>query len=100
MQTLMLPLVQAAAEEEGHATLNPLVPHPIEIILSLVVFGLLYWLVKKFVVPSFESTFAARTEAIEGGLEAAETEAGRGRRQARRAGEAARRRPARGSAHP
>ena len=72
MQTLMLPLVQAAAEEEGHATLNPLVPHPIEIILSLVVFGLLYWLVKKYVVPSFESTFAARTEAIEGGLESAE----------------------------
>ena len=72
MQTLMLPLVLAAAEEEGHATLNPLVPHPIEIILSLVVFGLLYWLVKKYVVPSFESTFAARTEAIEGGLESAE----------------------------
>jgi F-type H+-transporting ATPase subunit b len=72
MQTLMLPLVLAAAEEEGHATLNPLIPHPIEIILSLVVFGLLYWLVKKYVVPSFESTFAARTEAIEGGLEAAE----------------------------
>jgi len=72
MQTLMLPLVQAAAEEEGHATLNPLIPHPIEIILSLVVFGLLFWLVKKFVVPSFESTFAARTQAIEGGLEDAE----------------------------
>jgi F-type H+-transporting ATPase subunit b len=72
MQTLMLPLVQAAAEEDGHATLNPLIPHPIEIILSLVVFGLLFWLVKKFVVPSFESTFAARTQAIEGGLEEAE----------------------------
>jgi F-type H+-transporting ATPase subunit b len=72
MQTLMLPLVLAAADEEEHATLNPLIPHPIEIILSLVVFGLLYWLVKKYVVPSFESTFAARTEAIEGGLEAAE----------------------------
>src|SRR6187200_2476907 len=71
MQTLMLPLVQAAAEEDGHA-LNPLIPHPVEIILSLVVFGLLYWLVKKFVVPSFEATFAARTEAIEGGLAAAE----------------------------
>jgi F-type H+-transporting ATPase subunit b len=69
MQTLMLPLVLAAAEE-GH--LNPLVPHPVEIILSLVVFGLLYLLVKKYVVPSFESTFAARTEAIEGGLESAE----------------------------
>ena len=66
MQTLTL----LAAEEEG---LNPLVPHPIEIVLSLVVFGLLFLLVRKFVAPMFEATFAARTSAIEGGLAAAET---------------------------
>jgi len=59
------------AAEEGQ--LNPLVPHPIEIVLSLVVFGLLYLAIKKYVVPSFEATFAERTEAIEGGLAAAET---------------------------
>ncbi|MEO5853439.1 MAG: F0F1 ATP synthase subunit B [Nocardioides sp.] len=59
------------AAEEGQ--LNPLVPHPIEIVLSLVVFGLLYLAIKKYVVPSFEVTFAERTEAIEGGLAAAET---------------------------
>ena len=53
--------------------LNPLIPHPIEIVLSLVVFGLLYFLVKKYVVPSFEATFSERTAAIEGGLQAAET---------------------------
>ena len=64
MQTVIL-----AAEGE----LNPLIPHPIEIILSLVVFAILFWLVKKFVVPSFEKTFAERTAAIEGGLQAAET---------------------------
>ena len=58
--------------EEGHA-LNPLIPHPIELILSLVVFGLLFYLVKKYVVPNFEKTYADRTEAIEGGLAAAET---------------------------
>ena len=53
--------------------LNPLAPHVVEIILSLVVFGLLFLAVKKFVVPSFEKTFADRTTAIEGGLKAAET---------------------------
>jgi F-type H+-transporting ATPase subunit b len=65
MQTLM---IRAAGGE-----LNPLIPHPIEIVLSLVVFGLLFLAVKKFVVPNFEKTFAERTTAIEGGLAAAET---------------------------
>lgn len=53
--------------------LNPLIPHPVEIVLSIVVFGLLYFLAKKYVVPNFEQTFAERTSAIEGGLQAAET---------------------------
>jgi F-type H+-transporting ATPase subunit b len=52
---------------------NPLVPHLVEIILALVVFALLYFAVKKWVVPNFEATFAERTRAIEGGLKAAET---------------------------
>ncbi|MBD8870099.1 F0F1 ATP synthase subunit B [Nocardioides sp. MJB4] len=65
MQTLNL---LAAGEE-----LNPLIPHPVEIVLSLVVFGLLFLAVKKFVVPNFEKTFSERTSAIEGGLAAAET---------------------------
>ena len=62
-------IIQAAGEEG----LNPLVPHTIEIILSLVGFGLLFLAVRKWVVPSFEKTFADRTAAIEGGLAAAET---------------------------
>lgn len=70
MQALIAPLVVRAAEEEK---LNPLLPHPIELILSIVVFGILFFAVKKFVVPNFESTFAERTTAIEGGLAAAET---------------------------
>ena len=53
--------------------LNPLIPHPVEMVLALVFFGILFLLVKKFVVPSFEKTFAERTQAIEGGLAAAET---------------------------
>jgi len=58
------------AAEDGE--LNPLLPHLIEIVLSLVVFGLLYFLVKKYVMPNFEKTFSERTQAIEGGLAAAE----------------------------
>ena len=65
----MQPLTTLAAEGE----LNPLVPHPIEIVLSLIVFGLLYLAIKRYVVPNFEKTFAERTDAIEGGLAAAET---------------------------
>jgi len=38
-----------------------------------VVFAILFFAVKKFVVPNFESTFSERTTAIEGGLAAAET---------------------------
>ena len=64
----MNPIILAA---EGAP--NPLAPQLVEIILALVVFGLLFLAVKKWVVPSFEKTFADRTTAIEGGLQAAET---------------------------
>jgi F-type H+-transporting ATPase subunit b len=60
------------AAEGGHAP-SPLAVEWVEVILALVVFGLLYLAVKKWVVPSFEKTFAERTSAIEGGLQAAET---------------------------
>lgn len=58
----------AAGEEEP----NPLLPHASEIILVLVIFGILFFLVRKFVVPQFERTFAARRDAIEGGIARAE----------------------------
>ena len=61
--------ITLAAEGE----LNPLLPHVVEIVLSLVVFGLLFLAVKKWVVPNFEKTFTERATAIEGGLKAAET---------------------------
>ncbi len=53
--------------------LNPLIPHPVEIVLGIVVFAILFVIVKKFIVPNFEATFEERTKAIEGGLEAAQT---------------------------
>jgi F-type H+-transporting ATPase subunit b len=56
-----------AAEEP-----NPLVPHLSEIILVLIIFGILYYLIWKYVVPRFETSFAERKDAIEGGMARAE----------------------------
>ena len=43
-----------------------------EFILVLIIFAILFYLVRKYVVPNFEKTFTARREAIEGGIERAE----------------------------
>ena len=59
--------ISAAAEE-----LNPLVPHTSEIIVGFIAFTLLYLVLRSKVVPMFEKAFAARTEAIQGGMEKAE----------------------------
>lgn len=61
----------AAAEsaEEEH---NPLIPEVPELVLGLVVMAIVYFLVRKFVVPNFEKAYAERTAAIEGGIEDAQ----------------------------
>ena len=65
--------VVAAAEAEGEAEeLNPLIPHTAEIVLSLLVFGVIFLLLKKVVIPMFEKAYAERTAAIEGGIEDAQ----------------------------
>jgi F-type H+-transporting ATPase subunit b len=51
---------------------NPLGFNLAELILVLIVFGALFYLVSKFVVPQFEKTFALRRDAIEGGIARAE----------------------------
>ena len=61
-------LIAAPAEEAP----NPLVPHLAELILSLVVFLILFYIVRKYVAPKFEQAFADRTKAIEGGIKQAE----------------------------
>jgi len=55
------------------ATANPLAPNIAEIVVGLVAFSLLFIVLKSRVVPMFEKAFAARTEAIEGGIAKAET---------------------------
>jgi F-type H+-transporting ATPase subunit b len=56
-----------AAEE-----LNPLVPHPVEIIVGTIAFILLYLVLRRVAFPQFEKIYAERTEKIEGGLKRAE----------------------------
>jgi F-type H+-transporting ATPase subunit b len=58
------------AAEDGE--LNPLVPHPIEIVVGTIAFLLLFWLLARTVFPQFEKVYAERTDRIEGGLKRAE----------------------------
>jgi F-type H+-transporting ATPase subunit b len=68
------------AQEEDHETPSPVLPHLEEVALGLVAFLVLLFVMRKFVVPRFEKTYAERTDQIEGGIErarAAEAEANR-----------------------
>lgn len=58
-----------AAEEAEH---NPILPIWQEIVVGLVAFGLLVWVLGRYVWPRMEQTFAARVDAIEGGIKRAE----------------------------
>src|SRR4051794_28230195 len=52
---------------------NPLIPPLGEIIIGTITFAILCLVFFKFVIPRFEQIFQARREAIEGGIERAET---------------------------
>lgn len=65
----------------GEGTINPLIPHTAEVIVGFVAFTLLFLVLRSKVVPMFEKAYAARTEAIEGGIERAE----KAQREAQRA---------------
>jgi len=64
MITLLIPLAT-----EGK---SPLALEWPELIASLVFAGILFFIIRSFVVPRFEATYAERTEAIAGGMEKAE----------------------------
>lgn len=61
-----------AAEESSSIWETPLLPHPAELVIGTIFFVILYFVVAKFVVPMFEANYAARVDAIEGGLRKAE----------------------------
>ncbi|MEV6489626.1 F0F1 ATP synthase subunit B [Actinoplanes sp. NPDC051633] len=62
-------MVYLAAEEVEH---NPIVPLWQEVVLGFIAFGLLCFVLMKFVFPRMEETFRARVDAIEGGIKRAE----------------------------
>ncbi|MFM8841132.1 MAG: F0F1 ATP synthase subunit B, partial [Actinomycetota bacterium] len=68
MTTIFMAMTSYAAGGE----VNPLIPHTAEIIAGAIAFGLLYFVLRSKVTPMFEKAFAARTEAIQGGIEKAE----------------------------
>ena len=55
----------------GEAT-NPIGLPWGEVVIAAIAFGVLVWVLAKFVWPQFESAYAARTKAIEGGIAKAE----------------------------
>ncbi|MEV1286847.1 F0F1 ATP synthase subunit B [Micromonospora sp. NPDC049679] len=59
-----------AAEGGGHG--NILLPPLAEIIVGLVAFGVVLFILVKFVFPRMEAMYQARVEAIEGGIKRAE----------------------------
>jgi F-type H+-transporting ATPase subunit b len=52
---------------------NPLLPPVGEIIIGTITFAIAFFVLAKFVWPRFEQVFRARREAIEGGIERAES---------------------------
>ncbi|WP_028464001.1 F0F1 ATP synthase subunit B [Nesterenkonia alba] len=60
------------ATEDGDYQANPLIPHPWEMAAAFIGFFVLLFVVIKFVVPKFESTYQERVAAIEGGINEAE----------------------------
>ena len=67
-----LTTVLAAEHQVGWPAQAPILPHPAELIIGLIAFGILYWIVATKVVPRFEQVYAERTAAIEGGMKKAE----------------------------
>jgi F-type H+-transporting ATPase subunit b len=58
-----------AADEVDH---NPIVPIWQEMLIGAIAFGLLCYVLMKYVFPRMEQTFRARVDAIEGGIQRAE----------------------------
>lgn len=71
MNTLLL-AAATSEEDNGWGGKLPIIPHPAEVIMGLVFFGIVYWAMSKYVVPRIEAMYAERAAEIEGGIEKAE----------------------------
>jgi F-type H+-transporting ATPase subunit b len=66
-------MIALLAAEGGEATEhNPIIPLWQELVLGSIAFALLCFVLMKYVFPIMEKTFAARVDAIEGGIKRAE----------------------------
>jgi F-type H+-transporting ATPase subunit b len=65
-------LITTFLAAEGGTEHNPIVPIWQEVVLGIIAFGLLCFVLMKFVFPRMEETFRARVDAIEGGIKRAE----------------------------
>jgi F-type H+-transporting ATPase subunit b len=72
VNALFVAATTAPVEDNGWGGKLPILPHPAELIVGLVFFAIVYWAVSKYFVPRFETMYAERTAAIEGGIEKAE----------------------------
>lgn len=74
--TIVSGVLMAATEEAepmgAGENAIPILPYLPELIFGLIVFGIFYWFVAKYIVPNLEKAYAERRAAIEGGMEAAE----------------------------
>jgi len=74
MNALLMIAAETEAEPEqatGWGSKLPIIPHPSEVIVSLIFFAIVYWVMAKYVVPRLEAIYAERTAEIEGGIEKA-----------------------------
>ncbi len=62
-------MLQFLAEGAEH---NPIIPIWQEVVIGLIAFGILCFVLMKYVFPRMEETFRARVDAIEGGIKRAE----------------------------
>jgi F-type H+-transporting ATPase subunit b len=60
------------ADRVGWPDKLPLLPHPAEMVVGLLAFGILYWIYSTKVVPRMEELYAERAAAIEGGMQQAQ----------------------------
>lgn len=72
MQPFAALTVASAATEDPEATALPILPYLPELIVGLVIFGIFFFIVSKYVVPNLEKAYAERKAAIEGGMSQAE----------------------------
>ena len=58
--------------ETAASTPNPILPLWQEIVVGLIAFGVVFFVLWKYVFPRMEETFKARVDAIEGGIKRAD----------------------------